>query len=111
MVAQAQRERRRNPFYESMREVSPGDAIFSFVDTRIAAIGIAQSYLLGKSEADGVRRCGAELGGRGLEGQGRLHDVAEQGAAEGSHGGPAIRSCQVGIPRCSRTATAFSRST
>lgn len=34
----------RNPFYESMREVSPGDAIFSFVDTRIAAIGIAQSY-------------------------------------------------------------------
>ncbi|HWR53223.1 MAG TPA: HNH endonuclease signature motif containing protein [Bryobacteraceae bacterium] len=34
----------RNPFYESMREVSPGDAVFSFVDTRIAAIGIAQSY-------------------------------------------------------------------
>jgi putative restriction endonuclease len=34
----------RNPFYESMREVSPGDLIFSFVDTRIAAIGIANSY-------------------------------------------------------------------
>jgi hypothetical protein len=34
----------RNPFYESMREVSRGDVIFSFVDTRIAAIGIAQSY-------------------------------------------------------------------
>jgi hypothetical protein len=27
-----------------MREVSPGDVIFSFVDTRIAAIGIANSY-------------------------------------------------------------------
>jgi hypothetical protein len=27
-----------------MREVSPEDGIFSFVDTRIAAIGIAQSY-------------------------------------------------------------------
>jgi putative restriction endonuclease len=27
-----------------MREVSPGDIIFSFVDTLIAAIGIAQSY-------------------------------------------------------------------
>src|SRR5437879_1701660 len=27
-----------------MREVSPGDIIFSFVDTRISAIGIAQSY-------------------------------------------------------------------
>jgi len=34
----------RNPFYESMREVSPGDVIFSFVDTRIVAIGTAQSY-------------------------------------------------------------------
>ncbi len=34
----------RNPFYESMREISPGDIIFSFVDTRIAAIGIADSY-------------------------------------------------------------------
>ena len=34
----------RNPFYESMREVSPGDLIFSFVDTRVVAIGIAKSY-------------------------------------------------------------------
>lgn len=34
----------RNPFYESMRQVSPGDIVFSFVDTRITAIGIARSY-------------------------------------------------------------------
>src|SRR5436309_10347989 len=34
----------KNPFYESMREVSPGDVIFSFVETFIIAIGIAQSY-------------------------------------------------------------------
>lgn len=34
----------RNPFYESMREVAPGDIIFSFVDTRILAIGIVESY-------------------------------------------------------------------
>jgi hypothetical protein len=34
----------RNPFYEAMREVAPGDLIFSFMDTRIVAIGIAQSY-------------------------------------------------------------------
>ena len=34
----------KNPFYESMREVAPGDVIFSFVDTRIVAIGFAQSY-------------------------------------------------------------------
>ncbi len=34
----------KNHFYETMREVSPGDVMFSFVDTRLAAIGIAQSY-------------------------------------------------------------------
>jgi hypothetical protein len=34
----------RNPFYEAMREVSPGDIVFSFVDTRIMAIGVADSY-------------------------------------------------------------------
>ena len=30
-----------NPFYEYMREVSPGDVVFSFCDTRIKAIGTA----------------------------------------------------------------------
>ena len=34
----------RNQFYENMREVAPGDLIFSFKDTLILAIGIAQSY-------------------------------------------------------------------
>lgn len=34
----------RNAFYESMREVAIGDVVFSFVDTRIYAIGVAQSY-------------------------------------------------------------------
>jgi hypothetical protein len=33
----------RNPFYEFMKEVAPGDVIFSFADTRIAALGIALS--------------------------------------------------------------------
>jgi hypothetical protein len=33
-----------NPFYESMREVAPGDIVLSFADTRIAAIGIARSH-------------------------------------------------------------------
>lgn len=32
-----------NPFYEFMREVAPGDVIFSFQNARIVAIGIAQS--------------------------------------------------------------------
>ena len=35
---------RRNPFYEFMREVSPGDLEFSFCDTRIAALGIVSGY-------------------------------------------------------------------
>jgi putative restriction endonuclease len=35
--------RRSNPFYDFMREVSPGDVIFSFAGTVIAAIGVATS--------------------------------------------------------------------
>jgi hypothetical protein len=34
----------RNPVYEFMREVSPGDIVFSFSDTRIPAIGIVDSF-------------------------------------------------------------------
>ncbi len=37
----------RNPFYEYMREVAPGDVIFSFSDTYIPAIGVAQSTAYG----------------------------------------------------------------
>ena len=33
-----------NPFYDFMREVAPGDVIFSFSDTRVRAIGIARSH-------------------------------------------------------------------
>ena len=35
---------RRNPFYEFMREAAPGDIVFSFCDTRIAALGIVSGY-------------------------------------------------------------------
>lgn len=35
---------RLNPFYEFMREVAPGDIVFSFFDTRIAAVGIVSGY-------------------------------------------------------------------
>ncbi len=34
----------RNQFYENMREAAPGDLIFSFKDTLILAIVIAESY-------------------------------------------------------------------
>lgn len=33
-----------NPYYEFMREVAPGDLIFSFSDTWIRKIGVAQGY-------------------------------------------------------------------
>lgn len=35
---------RRNAFYEAMRELAPGDLVFSFCDQRIAALGIVRSY-------------------------------------------------------------------
>jgi HNH endonuclease len=34
----------RNPFYEFMREVAPGDVIFSFQGAYIRALGVAQSH-------------------------------------------------------------------
>jgi hypothetical protein len=34
----------RNPFYEFMREVAPGDLIYSFAEQRIRAYGIARSH-------------------------------------------------------------------
>jgi hypothetical protein len=33
-----------NPFYEFMREVAPGDLVFSFANTRIGAFGVARSF-------------------------------------------------------------------
>lgn len=35
---------RTNPFYEFMREVAPGDIVFSFAESRIKAIGIIASH-------------------------------------------------------------------
>lgn len=34
----------RNPFYEFMREVAPGDIVFSFADGHVKAIGVAVSH-------------------------------------------------------------------
>lgn len=34
----------RNPYYDFMREVAPGDVVFSFAETRILAIGRAASH-------------------------------------------------------------------
>lgn len=40
----ANRNGARNPFYETMREVAPGDVVLSYFDGQIRAIGLARSY-------------------------------------------------------------------
>jgi putative restriction endonuclease len=34
----------RNPFYDTMKDVSPGDVVFSYCDTRIKAIGVVTGH-------------------------------------------------------------------
>ena len=33
-----------NPFYETMREVAPGDIVFSYADGAVKGFGIAQTH-------------------------------------------------------------------
>ena len=40
----------RNPFYESMREVAPGDLIFSFMDTKSSLLGLL-NHIAGKAQS------------------------------------------------------------
>ncbi len=48
----------RSQFYENMREVSPGDVVFSFCDTRIKAVGVVTG---GARTKAGLRRRRREL--------------------------------------------------
>ena len=59
-----------NPFYDFMREVAPGDVVFSFADTLIRAIGIAASHAY---EAPKPLECGQA--GACLDKIGRCVDV------------------------------------
>ena len=77
----------RNPFYESMREVAPGDAIFPVVDTRIAAIGMAQSYCWESPKPAEFGDAGQNWENIGWKVRDRVHDDSEQSTAEGSDGG------------------------
>lgn len=43
---------RRNPFYDTMTEVAPGDLVFSFCDTRIKAIGTAMGPAASSEKPD-----------------------------------------------------------
>jgi hypothetical protein len=53
-----QADNSRSHFYETMREVAPGDVVFSFSDTRLAAIGIARSYVYTSSKPDAFGNIG-----------------------------------------------------
>ena len=75
----------KNSFYETMREVSPGDIIFSFFDTRIAAIGVAQSYCWESPKPPESGPAGLNLGEHWLEGEGGLHLAALSSPPEGPH--------------------------
>lgn len=46
------RDGRRNQFYDNMTEVRPGDLVFSFCDTRIKAIGVAQGAAQSATKPD-----------------------------------------------------------
>ena len=52
----------RNAFYESMREVAPGDIVLSFRDTRVAALGIARSYCYESPKPTEFGRIGGNWG-------------------------------------------------
>ena len=57
----------RNPFYEFMREVAPGDIVFSFYDTRIAALGIVSGYCRESPKPEEFGAAGmnwSQIGGR-----------------------------------------------
>src|SRR5215470_14266619 len=56
----------RNPFYESMREVAPGDLIFSFMDAQVIKFPVRRNAIaelrhtprLGRSSTDGCETRG-----------------------------------------------------
>ena len=69
---------RRNPFYEFMREVSPGDVILSFCDTRIAALGIAQSYCYESPKPDEFGAAGLSWSGIGWKVDIRFQELSRR---------------------------------
>jgi putative restriction endonuclease len=61
LVAQTKQEKSaRNPFHDSMREVAPGDVMFSFSEARIAALGIASSYCYESRKPEEFGNAGAD---------------------------------------------------
>jgi hypothetical protein len=70
-----------NSLCESMREVSPGDVVFSFVDTRTAAMGIARSYRSESPKPQEFGSAGPEVGGHRLENTRPVHSANQSSPA------------------------------
>jgi putative restriction endonuclease len=68
----------RNPFYEFMREVAPGDIIFSFFDARIAAIGIARSYCYESPKPTEFGNAGSNWGPIGWKVDTAFHELTHR---------------------------------
>ena len=73
----------RNQFYENMREVSPGDVVFSFCDTRIKAIGVVTGGAQTGPKPD-FGAAGSNWSQGGLVRPGRLLRPEQSDPAEGS---------------------------
>ena len=58
----------RNKFYDNMQEVSPGDVVFSFCDTLIKAVGIAQGKARSAGKPTAFGDAGANWGNEGWPG-------------------------------------------
>jgi hypothetical protein len=55
----------RNQFYDNMREVLPGDVVFSFCDTLIKAVGVAQGNAKSAGKPTAFGHAGANWGDEG----------------------------------------------
>src|SRR3954451_22200807 len=98
----------RNPFYESMREVAPGDLILSFMDTRILTVGIAQSYCWESPKPLEFGQAGQNWENIGWRVKVAFHPLAH--AIRPKDHICCARSYPRATRRCSRTAMACNRS-
>jgi len=90
----------RNPFYESMREVAPGDLIFSLMDTRILA-DIVQSCAWESPKPLDFGSAGENWEGIGWRVKVQFAELANKISATGSH-----RDLEISAPRKILAATA-----
>lgn len=68
----------RNPYYDFMRVVTPGDLVFSFADTLIRAIGVARTHAYEAPKPLEFGKAGAYWDSVGWRVDVRFHELAHQ---------------------------------